>query len=153
MACKKCKKDKRIVNKFHGLCTECNNERLHGSKYGKRYKTLKNSKKYLKSNKNSNYEKDNNFYKECFDSCKVHKCEECNVDLPKVFEHDGKVVARWRYSHIIPKSIAPKLRRVIDNINHLCFNCHSKWEFGDKMSMKIYDKNQEKYPNYLNPKS
>ena len=70
--------------------------------------------------------------------------------LPKDFrDEDGKVMYRARYSHIVPKSIAPELRHDENNINHLCFTCHQKWDFGNKKEMRIYDENRNKFPNYL----
>lgn len=181
MSCKKCNKGKRIVNKFYGLCLECNNERLHGSKYGKpskpikrEFKPVKSSKKTRKSQKSlfvdikggdkiklsfnnikeeevkvSMIEQDEIFYKKCFDSSD-HKCEECGKDLPDTFRNeDGKVNARYRYSHIIPKSIAPQLRHKVENINHLCLLHHMKWENGEKETMKIFPENCKKFPEYF----
>lgn len=148
MACKKCNKDKRIVNKHFGLCLECNNMRLHGSPYGKSYNPIKRSSKLRKTSKNkkksSNIEitLDEIFYKTCFESSD-HRCEECGKQLPEIFRDDnGRIVARWRYSHIIPKSIAPKLRREVLNINHLCLEHHQQWDHGDKKSMSIYESNE-----------
>lgn len=176
MKCKKCSQDKPIMNKFHGLCLECNNERLHGSKYGKQYKGLQNNskpwraakkpKKFRNKKKDkpkkslfvkqlkekdtiSMIEKDEKFYEECFNNSN-HKCEECGCNLPTDFrDENGKIIARWRYSHIIPKSIAPKLRHLIKNINHLCLKHHMQWENGDKENMKIYSENAKKFPNYF----
>lgn len=180
MPCKNCKLDKHIVNKHFGLCQECNNIRLHGSKYGKQYKYPQERKESLRNDKNrperapktksrrqkkrkslftSNIklkgkdktmlELDEEFYKECFDNSS-HKCEECNCDLPTNFRNeDGFIEARWRYSHIIPKSIAPELRHDINNINHLCLSDHQEWENGDRESMRIYDENSKKFGKYF----
>lgn len=169
MACLKCNRDISLVNKFHKLCLECNNIRLHGSKFGKQYKNTLKVNKPLKSARNSRKEKvrridhsikepekasmvelDEIFYEECFNSCKKHECEECSRELPNYFRNeDGKIEARFRYSHIIAKSIAPELRHTLKNINHLCVLCHSKWDHGDSKSMKIYNKNKKRLPNYL----
>ena len=89
------------------------------------------------------------FYEKCFNECTDHSCEECGTDLPKVFRHDGTIVARWRYSHIIAKSIAPELRHDVKNINHLCFSCHQLWEFETRKDMKIYKTNKERLPKYF----
>jgi len=89
-------------------------------------------------------DKDEEFYKECFDQSD-HRCEECGKRLNDEFrDDDGRVIARWRYSHIIPKSIAPRLRHIVLNINHLCLEHHEMWENGDKESMNIFEKNQER---------
>lgn len=162
MSCKKCGENYPIVNKFFGLCRGCNNERLHGSKFGKSNKTIENKNKQSKQNKNksiaylmsiegkeepkkkSMYEKDNEFYKECFKTFN-HRCEECGVKMPTNFlDTDGKVNARYRYSHIIPKSIAPELRHERENINDLCMKCHAKWEGEKKVEMDIYKTNSER---------
>lgn len=169
MSCKKCGENLPIVNKWFGLCKDCNNERLHGSKYGKQYKHTQSKRKSLKSDLNSSfawdmmqenkpslekvsmYEKDNEFYKKCFDTFN-HKCEECGVKQPKEFlDSNGKVNARHRYSHIVPKSIAPELRHELENINDLCLKCHTKWEGPDKAEMKIYKTNKlrEKLKKYF----
>lgn len=94
-------------------------------------------------------ERDELFYLECFNNSN-HKCEECNTSLPNEFrDADDKIIARFRYSHVIPKSIAPELRHKIENINHLCLECHNRWEHGDKSSMNIFAENLKNFPNYL----
>lgn len=158
MSCNKCGGDKKIVNKHFNLCLECNNLRLHGSKYGKQYTYIPKKFPLRRASRNKSISirkkiekisKDENFYKECFDSVEIHKCEECGVKLPSEFKYEDTILARWRYSHVIAKSIAPHLRHVIRNINHLCFKCHYKWDHGDKRSMKIYEKNKKSFPEYL----
>ena len=171
MKCKKCGLEKPIVNKHFGLCRGCNNERLYGSKYGKSYADVKKKRKSpygLKSSsedkvkgslfvsdrikgdkKKSMIERDELFYEKCF-NMSDHKCEECGKQLPTAFRDDsGKVVARWRYSHIIPKSIASELRHDVNNINHLCLECHMRWENGDKENMNIFAENSERFPQFL----
>ena len=156
MSCKKCKKDYKIVNKYYGLCLPCNNERLHGSKYGKSYDGIKRSRKSnsneaSKLRRQERIDADEVFYETCF-NMSDHKCEECGKNLPTEFRDDeGKVIARYRYSHIIAKSIASELRHDVNNINHLCIECHTKWDFGDKKSMRIYAKNAKRFKRHLNP--
>jgi len=176
MECKKCG-SKYVSNKWFKLCSGCNNERVHGSKYGKQVdykekdiKSLKSSNKEFsnkrvidkgqkiivsggnkKSKSYQNILLDEVFYFKCFESSD-HKCEECDTKLPEEFRTvDGDLIYRARYSHIIPKSIAPELRHEVDNINHLCIECHQKWDFGGKKEMRIYTKNQLMFPNYLKP--
>ena len=168
--CKNCKQQKKLVNSFHGLCSFCNNKRLEDAKNSKPCNHNKIERGALKTavnriernvasgvkptKKKNNKTKDKikldeNFYEECFNTSN-HKCEECNAQLPDEFlDPSGKVNARYRYSHIIPKSISPELRHSIDNINHLCMSCHQNWDFGDKKSMKIYPKNKVKFPGFL----
>tara|TARA_R110000772_G_scaffold13035_4_gene38980 strand:- start:7744 stop:8238 length:495 start_codon:yes stop_codon:yes gene_type:complete len=161
--CNTCNKEEEIVNKHFGLCRKCNNKRLHGSEFGKTYKftpkpsklrrgALKPAQGKLSTRKKpmgKNLLLDEEFYEKCFNASN-HKCEECGKQLPDEFRgDDGKVIARWRYSHIIPKSIAPELRHEIENINHLCLEHHSKWENGDKKSMRIYDGNVLRLPKYF----
>lgn len=155
MTCKNCGKDRHIVNKFFGLCQECNNLRLHGSKYGKQYQVSPKQRKPLKAKKGNSFrqmseravdmiKKDEEFYEKCFNNSN-HRCEECDARLNDVFRDDeGKVACRWRYSHILAKSIAPEFRHNLLNINSLCFLHHQQWEFGDKKSMKIYEGNQKR---------
>jgi len=171
MECSKCRKNKELVNKHFKLCQGCNNERLHGSKYGKSYTNTKlkikplrkaNTKPKQKNRKSlyvniksggrrvgGMFEQDNQFYEESF-NLSDHKCEECGTQLPTEFrDEDGKIQARWRYSHIIPKSIASEIRHDLNNINHLCLKCHSEWENGNKSLMKIFRKNYLKFSKYL----
>ena len=82
---------------------------------------------------------DETFYEKCFNKSN-HKCEECGEQLNTDFrDENGKVMNRWRYSHVIPKSIAPELRHNILNINNLCLKHHMKWENEDKKNMDIYE--------------
>jgi hypothetical protein len=166
MNCKECKQTKPIVNKHFGLCLECNNIRLHGSKHGKQHKFTNTKRTPLRSRKNKSnslfsnlepkkkasttrLELDEQFYLRCFEKSN-HRCEECGKRLPTEFrDSEGNVNARWRYSHIVAKSIAPELRRNEDNINHLCQEHHTQWDHGDRKVMKIYEKNAAKFPRYF----
>ena len=162
MKCKGCGSS-WIENKTYQLCKFCNNERRHGNKFGKvtpykekEFKPFKTAKK-KKRTKSISFspkekvktltmlQKDEIFYKECFDSVERHECEECLVSLPDRFKDDsGKILARFRYSHIIAKSVSRELRHCIDNINHLCLSCHSKWEDNNaRKSMDIYEPNSK----------
>ena len=172
MSCSKCKKDKPIKNTFHKLCLECNNKRLEAKKEPKsttyinkkekssrvvepRIKRKVESSEAIKKKQGrrkmgKNFDLDELFYEECFNSCKDHSCEECGKPLPTEFRNDdGRIIARFRYSHVIAKSIAPELRHDINNINHLCLECHTKWDFGDKKSMDIHEKNRKRFPDNL----
>lgn len=85
---------------------------------------------------------DEKTYKEVFDKSN-HACEECGAWLGDQFESNGKILNRWRYSHILPKGLYGKCRNDVRNFNNLCFVCHQIWEFGDRETMKIYKPNLE----------
>lgn len=168
--CKKCGWERNIVNSFFCLCQGCNTARLKddNKKQDKEplfMKTL--SKKGLfdsikvnpkskitfttpKVNKTKQkIDADEKFYEQCFNNSD-HECEECGTALNDVFRGDnGKIIARWRYSHIVPKSVAQELRHDINNINHLCLRHHEQWENRDKFNMKIFAKNLLLFPKYL----
>lgn len=65
-------------------------------------------------------------------SSQPHRCEECNVDL-------GDVLRKFMLSHNLAKHHTD-IRHDPDNISLLCFNCHQRWETGDRRGMKIYPK-------------
>lgn len=169
--CKGCSEPKYIVNMFWELCQGCNNERLHGNKYGKQvdikekkpsalktYPKLGTSKKKVKARKSlfapttkikesiNLYELDSEFYRKCFESFNGY-CENCGTKQPGECEDsEGRVINRWRYSHIIPKSVAQELRHKVYNINDLCLKCHMEWENGSKENMNIYEGNVDTFP-------
>ena len=144
MECKKCG-SKYVVNKFHQLCDRCNKERLHGNKFGKTYKHSPKNKSGLKLSKNASHKikVDEEYYEKIF-NMKPNLCEECLCQLPQEFrDSEGKVIARWQYSHILPKSTYPEHRHNLMNMNRLCLKHHEKWENGDKKSMRIWKGNVE----------
>jgi nitrate reductase cytochrome c-type subunit len=171
--CKNCKKQQKISNAFFGLCLICNNNRLQSNrgvkkneatKYIQKDKKLSSAaenrlkfefkeslrRKTNEKKRNSAIIEDEKFYEQSF-NLSNHKCEECNKQLPTDFRgEDGKVIARWRYSHVIPKSIAPELRHNLLNINNLCLQCHQEWENGNKFKMNIFNNNYTNFSNYLN---
>lgn len=155
--CTQCKESRALVNKHFKLCNICNTSRLDCNKSIKKQNTIKytiDKNKLSKSKKrplklNAKIIADELFYKKCFD-LSDHRCEECGCQLPNQFSNeDGKVIARWRYSHVIPKSIAPNLRHDIRNINHLCIVHHQQWENGNKKQMNIFEKNVRNFSNFF----
>jgi hypothetical protein len=79
--------------------------------------------------------KDNEFYKEIWAE-REHICEECGIYL-------GDVMNKVFMSHHLTKGSTPTQRYNKLNINLLCYQHHSDWEFGDKKKMRIY--NEELY--------
>lgn len=81
-----------------------------------------------------NHEENNiRFYRWVWDH-KRHVCEECMKPLR---EYSATYV-----SHIVSRGHAPELAYDPRNTNILCFNCHSRWENGDRMNMRIYLSNR-----------
>ncbi len=117
--CKECSREEYIFSK--GRCKRC------ASKSYKKPGPSKNVKEKI--------DLDTAFYKEMW-SEKAHYCEECDKDLGGKWE-------RYMFSHILSKGSQPKLRHNKDNVNILCLECHQRWEFGDKKSMKIYPANEK----------
>lgn len=156
--CSKCKQKRFIVNKTHNLCQECNYFRLHGETEIEakiRKKKGKPIQSYQKTKKVSNFRycisekrkeqlmKDRETYKKVFKNGNC-RCENCNQPLPTEFEDEkGNIIAIWRYSHILSKSSYPEYRNKEWNFNDLCLKCHQQWEFGDRKSMYIYEKNKQ----------
>lgn len=161
--CKGCGRRKPIVNTKYCLCRECNWSRLHPGEKPKTYELKRTSlpqpkepfKRFQKpikqhSKKSASVLKgDEETYYSVYElnfnknggEC---RCDECNAPLDPRFRDDsGKIVQRFRFSHILGKQAYPEYRHSIINFNFLCFKCHNKWEFGDKKSMKIYKYNQE----------
>jgi hypothetical protein len=147
MCCNKCGKDLEIVNKHFGLCFFCNQIRLQYNKVAsKPVERIIHSKKQVNKTQRK-IDEDEEFYLLCFNNSN-HICEECGSPLPTDFKDpSGKIIARYRYSHILPKSIYPELRHRLENINHLCLIHHIQWDHGDKTTMKIYSLNCKKFHN------
>lgn len=164
--CRKCHQDKPIVNRKYGLCESCNWERLHPegdsyqdhrmrqqstllSKMVESAATIDKSKerkvykiKSISEKQKVVIKRDEEVYEEVWNS-KEHYCEECGCHLGDDFrDENGKVVDRFRYSHILGKDLYPEHRHNIHNFNLLCFKCHQVWEYGDKVGMDIYNPNQ-----------
>lgn len=67
-----------------------------------------------------------------------HECENCGVWLPEP-------PLPIYFSHYLPKGKYKRLELVEQNVDLLCPNCHYKWEFEDKTTMRIYDPERESY--------
>lgn len=163
--CTGCGKEKFLVNKTHNLCDGCNFFRLHGKtrfeaakekQSNKPQKVYKLKRTPLKPSKNNQYlrnsklekvreriNKDRETYFKVF-SNRPNKCENCDSPLPNQFEdEDGNIMYISQFSHILGKGAFPEYRHEVWNFNRLCHVCHQVWDFGDKKSMKIYEKNKK----------
>jgi hypothetical protein len=77
-------------------------------------------------------------------------CAECRRPLNIRFrDRDGKVIARWQYSHNLAKGAYPDLRHHPLNMERLCFKCHQRWENGDRQNMRIFKRVQKKIQKML----
>lgn len=146
-----------IVNVKYGLCGSCNRLRIDNrtpeAKLAKVYTFIKKASSSIKPIKRTiikplttkgveMIKKDEEFYEKVWNS-KEHNCEECDRFLGDEFRDDnGKVIDRFRYSHILPKGGRyGQFRHRLENMNLLCLDCHQEWEHGIKEDMKIYVKN------------
>lgn len=124
-----------MIDRKKKICKECSKEDYIWSKGRcKRCASKSFKKPGISSKAKEKIDLDTEFYKEIW-SERPHYCEECNGFLGDRWE-------RYMFSHILSKGSQPKLRHVKENINILCFDCHHKWEFGDKKSMDIYPINE-----------
>ena len=161
--CKICKQYRPINSK--GYCADCQYVKVYGKTKQQAYferklarkkesdnnisyqdktvsKTLKrrnNRKKYGKDEPfGEQFTLDELIYEKVF-KAKPNRCEECGVELSDVFRNeDGRIVDRFRFSHILSKGAFPEYRHCEWNFRLYCLQCHQKWEFGDRKSMKSY---------------
>jgi hypothetical protein len=71
----------------------------------------------------------------------------CIEHLPMVCEECGKPITHpsaINVSHILTKGSNPAMAYDCRNVNILCPEHHSVWENGDRQSMRIYDRNNER---------
>lgn len=73
------------------------------------------------------------FYRWCWEH-KPHFCEETMRPL--------RQFSATFVSHILTRGAHPEMAHDPRNVNILCFNCHNRWENGDRESMRIYASNQ-----------
>lgn len=74
------------------------------------------------------------FYRYCLENNPL-VCEECGkpINFPSAVN----------VSHILSRGAHPDKAHDPRNVNILCFDCHAKWENGDRKSMRIYTKNEK----------
>ena len=130
--CSKCGNRRLIVNKTHNLCWQCNQIRLHGDNKKRKVKKTNINAKAI--------QKDEEFYEKIF-YLKPCRCENCGKPLPTKFrDENGKIIARYQYSHVLSKGAYPQYRYEEWNIMKNCLKCHQQWDFGVKQDMPIYNK-------------
>lgn len=66
---------------------------------------------------------------------KPHYCEECLRPFPQY--------SSVYCSHILSRGANPDMAHDGRNINILCYECHQKWENGDREKMRIFEKNKQ----------
>lgn len=127
-----------MIQRKNKTCSKCNRSRplWRSSPPTCKPCALSESKPLKRTSKNTQQKitADTKFYDELWSERK-HECEECGVHL-------GETWQRYMFSHILSKGAHPKLRHEKDNFNILCFKCHQQWEFGNRKTMRINEKNK-----------
>lgn len=80
------------------------------------------------------------YYHYCFERSKL-RCENCGKKVFTLRNIDG-AYSSINISHIISRGSNPMIAHDPRNHNFLCFECHQKWESGNKKEMLIYWDNQ-----------
>ena len=112
--CKSCDCQTSQGNRFHKLCTKCNERRL-ASKKGK----PRSIKVYRKKPTG-----EREMFLEIWDE-RPHICT--NPKCKKPLDENPKV---HYFAHIKPKGKYPELRLVKSNVRLLCMECHHELDFG-----------------------
>ena len=144
LKCSKCNREiPQYTNVKYKLCLSCNHNRLHPEMKGE----------IFSEDQWEQIKKDDETYKQVWDS-KEHICEECGESLgEELYDEEGKIAARWRFSHILGKKAYPEFRNDPRNFNLLCYQCHSLFEFGNKKEMNIYEGDMEIIEILLNERN
>ena len=77
-------------------------------------------------------EENERFYRYCWDIY-TQVCSECMKPL--------RQYSAVYISHILSRGAFTDCAHDVRNINILCFDCHQRWENGDRKSMRIYSRN------------
>lgn len=116
--CSQCGKSYYIQNKNQWLCSECvfknNHNGLTRSQWYEKRRKIKESR--------PSGEKE--LFLEIWRE-RTHYCHRCGKYL-------GETPRSFYFSHIKSKGAYPELRLNKDNIELLCQECHSAYEFGDR---------------------
>lgn len=133
MSCQKCFKNRPIVNKRHGLCTECNQKRMYGDGFKPKVYHLKPISIKETINKKAKHEA----YAIVAGLIKDKCCKGCGV------------TSTLTHSHLIPISKRKDLENNPLNITYHCLinHCHSKWESNNIKQMSTlldFEENMER---------
>ena len=131
--CKECNKDRFIVNKTYGLCSECNYKRLHGGKSIFEVNIQKQKDKPLKPLKSTpikvNPRKKTGEW-EMFMEIWAERTHYCvNRSCGKFLGEEPKAIY---FSHRKSKGAYPSLRLEKSNIDLLCTECHYQYDHGSR---------------------
>lgn len=122
--CKQCEKDNKWIANSKGICADCVYLNNHGGKtkvevYRERQKGKPKGRKKTGEGE---------LFLEIWDE-RPHYCTNCKDPL-------GNEPVPHYFSHIKSKGAYPELRLVKTNIELLCLQCHSLWDFGTKEEFK-----------------
>lgn len=140
-----CGNYKPPISKVSGLCDECalkymqNKENTYPKKYFKETKESNNRR--IKSISLFREFGSNVWELNRNKKTGIVYCSETSKPLCNPFDpFDAKKGHGMCVSHILSKSSHPKLYLVLENADILCWDAHQKFEYGDKKSMKIWNK-------------
>ena len=131
--CLECGQEKWINNK-KGVCPLCVYKKNHSGKTPQQVQYEKQKgkpeKQYHLKNTSIKYKRkptgERKLFLEIWDE-RPHVCS--NPSCSKFLGNEPKV---YFFSHIKSKGAYPELRLDKKNIELLCFECHQKWEFGER---------------------
>jgi len=131
--CKECNKDRFIVNKTYGLCSECNYKRLHGGKSIFEVNIQKQKDKPLKPPKSTSIKvkpRKKTGEWEMFMEIWAERTHYCvNRSCGKFLGEEPKAIY---FSHRKSKGAYPSLRLDKSNIDLLCPECHYQYDHGNR---------------------
>ena len=115
-----------MIQRKKKICKGCETEQYLFSKgYCQRCAPKKQIKK---SNKNA--KRNSDFYEMALSESKERVCENCDCQIP--------FPSATNVSHIVTKGSNSFVRSHPLNYFYLCLGCHHVYDFGDRISMRIY---------------
>lgn len=142
--CSGCGHVKMIVFKRGVLCHSCNQRRKADVYLERQKKRPRFSKKAVQQ-----MGRDVETYMKVWDS-RPHYCEECGMFLGDHSPREAATQHKYVFSHILPKSVYPRLRHVQENFNLLCLKHHNMWENRvTQKLMNIWVSNKERIVKLL----